>query len=364
MMKLSFVFFLFLAVGLAIADEAVDRSRQDCVDDNLCFIRVKGTQCADGKESGFSIMYRKGAKNLFLYLDGGGACWSKATCEKGTAATLTDEPHYEGPYFKQDPKSLNGWADLNNPGNPIGQGHHFVRVPYCTGDIFMGDKVTDYGTAAKPNVVRHVGYRNLTLVLAEIQKRFPDPDRIFYMGTSAGGLGATYNLHQLRGVYPRTKVFALNDGGLPFKTPFVPEANLEELYTTWGAHQTNPAHSTWARERGENLASAIVAYNQKEFPDVSYGFISSYKDWTMTLFARMLSAGSFTTAVKKIMISLADEEFTKAPNSKVFYLDDYWHGYASKDPNTVVSKGVKLSDWVAAGVADAHGWADVRPDKP
>jgi hypothetical protein len=361
-MKLRFVCFLLVLVSVARAEDAVDVTRQDCVDEALCFIQVPGAICADGTKTGFSLMYRKGAKNLFIYLNGGGACWSKDTCEKGTASTLTAEVPYEGPYLGQDPNHLSGWADFNNGANPVGQGYNLARVPYCTADVHMGSQVVNYGTAAAPYVIHHVGYRNLGLILKEIQKRFPDPEQILFMGTSAGGLGITFNLHQLRQVYPKNKVFALNDGGLPFKAPYVGAKNLEHLYVSWGAHQTSPIPPAYLN--GDNLATAILDFNQDNFPDIAYGFIAGYKDWTMSLFARLLGSLNFTSAVRSTMIEVADNHFSKAPNYKVFYIEDFWHGFAAKDPAKVVSKGVRLSDWVNAMISESHGWEDVRPDKP
>jgi hypothetical protein len=361
-MKLSFVFVLFaVVVGLARAEDAVDLTKQDCATDNVCYIKVPGAECADGSATGFSVMYRRGARKLFLYLDGGGACWSKETCEKGTAAHLTATPYYEGPYFQQDPKNLEGWANFNNASNPVGD-YSLARVPYCTGDIWMGNQTVDYGTPAKPYVVRHVGYRNLSLILKEIQKRFPDPDAIVFMGTSAGGLGVTFNLHQLRNAYPNNKVYVINDGGLPFKTPYVSAKGLGQLYKSWGTNITSPIPPA-VLGTGENLATAIIDYNQKTFSDVPYGFVAAYKDWTMSFFARMLGAPNFTSAVRETMLALADGEFTHAPNYKVFYIEDFWHGYAAKDPGKVVSKGVKLSDWVTSMINDANTWDNVRPDQ-
>ncbi len=359
-MKLGFVGVLLAFSIVVRAEDSFDSVRQDCPDDNLCTIKVAGAQCADGTQSGFSVLYRKGAKNLFIYLNGGGACWSKETCEKGTA-DLTAAKFYEGPYFKQDPSYLEGWADLNNPANPVHTNYNIARVDYCTGDIFMGDRTMDYGTAAKPYVIHHVGYRNVGLILDEIQKRFPNPDQILFMGSSAGGLGVTFNLHQLRAVYPTNKVFVLNDGGLPFKSPHVGAKNLEELYTNWGAHQTAPVPT---RTAPENLANALLDYNQSNFPEVAFGYIGSYKDWTMSLFAKLLGAANFATAVRSILIDVADNQYSKASNYKVFYLQDFWHGYAKKDPSKVVSKGTKFSDWLAAMLSESHGWEDVRPDKP
>ncbi len=359
-MKLTFVCFLFLALSLAHADDAVDLTRQDCTAESVCFIQVPGAVCADGTTTGFSVLYRKGAKKLYLYFDGGGACWNKETCEKGTAVHLSEQTPYEGPYSGQDSSSLGGWRDFQNPDNPIADGYNVARLPYCTADIWMGDKVVNYGTIDKPYVIRHVGHRNVEKILREVRKRFPDPDSILLMGTSGGGLGVSYNVHQVRTTYPRTKMFVLNDSGLPFKTPYVSPKSLEELYTNWGVNGTNPISGPV----GMNVAASILEFNQTNYPDVPYGFISGYKDWTMTFFAKMLGSPNFTVAVRQTMQSLADEEFTHASNYKVFYLDDFWHGYISKDPSKVVSKGIRLSDWTKAMLNESNAWVNVRPDKP
>ncbi len=362
-MKRRFVVFLFALTATTYADEAIDQSRRDCPDESLCFIEVPGARCSDGTQTGFSLMYRKGAKSLYLFLDGGGACWSKETCEKGTATHLTAETPYQGPYFKQSSAAQLGWFDLNNPNNPISNGFSLARVPYCTADVFMGNQTNDYGTPTNPNVFRHVGYRNLSLILAELGKRFPNPERILFMGTSAGGLGVTYNIHQLRSIYPHTKLFALNDGGIPFKTPHVASKKLELLNTMWGTQYTSPMHSHRGHA-GENLASDMVQYNQENFPDVAYGMIMAYKDWTMSLFARLLGAPNFTLAVHDDLIDLADGTFSQSSNYKVFYLQDFWHSYTLKNPATVVSQGVKFNDWVNAMLAESADWTNVRPDKP
>ena len=51
--------------------------------------------------------------------------------------------------WRQDP-SLGGMADVRNPDNPL-YDWHYVRVPYCTGDIHWGDAVVDHAFGNRIN---------------------------------------------------------------------------------------------------------------------------------------------------------------------------------------------------------------------
>ena len=60
-----------------------------------------------------------------------------------------------------------GIFDFDNPANPL-RGWSFVSVPYCTADIFLGDKRTDYGGL----VLEHRGLRNATAALDHVIDNF------------------------------------------------------------------------------------------------------------------------------------------------------------------------------------------------
>src|SRR5262249_50471994 len=51
-----------------------------CLADTFCFVPVSGAVCLDGSGTGFEIMFRSGASDLLIFMEGGGACWDGDTC--------------------------------------------------------------------------------------------------------------------------------------------------------------------------------------------------------------------------------------------------------------------------------------------
>ena len=343
---------------------ATNRQPQDCEYDHVCYKEVQGAICGDGSPTGFSVTYRKNSPNLFIRLKGGGACWDKATCSNGSVKHLSAYPQYEGPYYDQRGTDVSGWLDIRSPHSPIQEGFNIVQVPYCTGDIHTGNKTNNYGTEEEPFIVHHAGYKNTELIFAELKKRFPTPDKVILYGTSAGGLGATWNLHLAKQYYPTSDVYIVNDGGLLFKPPYVSRDKVLDIYEVWGAESTSPIFRDKDYNIGDvdDLYAALVRYNQFRYPDVPYAYVQGYKDLIMTFFCRMLFAPTFTTAVKQTMISIANEEFARVNNYKAFYVDDWWHVFFSKDPSTIESEGVTYSDWAKAMFNQTSSWDNIRPD--
>ena len=71
-----------------------------------------------------------------------------------------------------------------------------VYVPYCTGDMYSGDKVAVYddpSNQAPPLVWHHNGLRNLRAVVAWLKDNLPRPDADAITGCSAGGIGSLDN---------------------------------------------------------------------------------------------------------------------------------------------------------------------------
>lgn len=65
-----------------------------------------------------------------------------------------------------------------------------VYVPYCTGDIYSGDKVAVYDNpqAAQPPLVwHHNGLRNTRAVVAWLKNNLQRPAQLLTTGCSAGG---------------------------------------------------------------------------------------------------------------------------------------------------------------------------------
>ena len=107
--------------------------------------------CADGSD--YSYWVRDGdPERVVFYLQGGGACFSGQGCSftgEGNSYDVTADPSEPG----DDPSVWSGVFDFDNPLNPLAD-HSFVVALYCTGDVHVGNRTTDYGNGL---IVRHNG---------------------------------------------------------------------------------------------------------------------------------------------------------------------------------------------------------------
>jgi hypothetical protein len=133
--------------------------------------------CADG--SPFEFWSRTDdPERVMLYFQGGGACFSAGTC------SFTDGSYDPTVDASDDPAGANGVLDFDNPDNPFA-GWSVVYVPYCTGDVHLGDTTTEY---APDLTVEHNGFPNAMAGLDFLVENFPDAAHVFVTGSSAGGI--------------------------------------------------------------------------------------------------------------------------------------------------------------------------------
>ena len=94
----------------------------------------QGTGCALGAP--YSFFYREGsdADRLLIYFQGGGACWEWVSCSG------TFDPSVEA----DEPNAFRGIFNRDEPRNPM-RAFATVFVPYCTGDVHVGDASVRYG---------------------------------------------------------------------------------------------------------------------------------------------------------------------------------------------------------------------------
>jgi hypothetical protein len=117
---------------------------------------------------------------------GGGACWSAETCDPESGPyqrSLADVP---------EPSKWQGIFELDDPENPFA-GWSMVFVPYCTADVHLGDRTTEYALPARDGkpasrvTIHHNGWRNDHLAGVGVRPPSRSP-AIFVVGTSAGSL--------------------------------------------------------------------------------------------------------------------------------------------------------------------------------
>lgn len=186
-----------------------------------------GAVCGNGSPYKFFVNRVPHTRNTIIYMEGGGACWDYASCTGQTGVRGARNPNG----IPDDYMSLlNPGASLVSPFitriSPFDavktQQWNIVYVPYCTGDIYSGDKVAVYNdpTGVKPPLVwHHNGIRNTRAVVSWLKDNLPRPTQMLSTGCSAGGAGSLTNYGPLRRDMAPTRGFLINDSGPVFDAP-------------------------------------------------------------------------------------------------------------------------------------------------
>ena len=175
-------------------------------------------RCSDGSEFSFWVRAAD-PKKVVLYLQDGGACLSAKTCapERGLYNVKVDEgPIGEGGIFD--------FADQRNPFAD----HSFVYVPYCTGDVHLGNVASEY----RPGLtVQHKGYVNGGAALRHLAASFPEATDVVVVGESAGSVAAPVYAGLASDRLPDARITVLAHGSGSY--PDAPAVN-RLLTKAWG----------------------------------------------------------------------------------------------------------------------------------
>ena len=179
-------------------------------------VEVPGTVCGDGSQYKFFVNYKEGAKDLVVMLEPGGACWDYAGCSGQTDLGAANP---------------NGIPDNHlNPASPLASISPLIRrdldaptadwnmvfLPYCTGDVHTGNNVITYKDpeGVGPDLeFHHAGHTNILGASAWMANQFPELDRLFVTGCSAGGAGSLINYYFLRSKLAAKRGYMMNDAG-------------------------------------------------------------------------------------------------------------------------------------------------------
>lgn len=178
-------------------------------------------QCALGTEYAFFVR-RADPTNVVFFLEGGGACFDAATCAPGSEFYDPDVDETDDP----DPQS--GIFDFMQPDNPF-LGYSFVYVPYCTGDVHIGNLDREYSPEL---TVRHRGLVNGTAAREYLAETFPDASQVVVVGESAGAIAAPIYAGEVSLMLPDAQITVFADGAGAY--PNDPNLNAGTA-AVWGA---------------------------------------------------------------------------------------------------------------------------------
>lgn len=185
-----------------------------------------GCMCSDGSAWSFFVREADPTK-VVLYFQGGGACFNATTC------ALDGGSYKPTAGLGDDPTTAGGVFDFTNPLNPFSD-WSWVFVPYCTGDVHLGDNTQDYGDGL---VIQHKGFVNGSYALDHMTERFPDAAEIFVTGSSAGGVPSPLFAGLASDRYPDARIVAMADGSGAY--PDTPTVNAG-TGALWGTFKNVP----------------------------------------------------------------------------------------------------------------------------
>lgn len=244
-----------------------------------------GAACGDGSPYKFFVNRRPNTVNMVLYLEPGGACFDYNSCSGTSGIRGARNPNgIADDYLNQQAtnsispliSSALTWLAPQDYVEPIKWSA--VYLPYCTGDIYSGDKVATYVNPENPDeelLWLHNGVRNVRAVLAWLKNNLPKPPQLLATGCSAGGVGSLINYAHLRADLDPVKGYLINDSGPIYNAP---------VSSNRADHPSLPLHlqirDTWGLDDGflDYLGTRVPNFNGDDLGTLYGGLAAKFSD--------------------------------------------------------------------------------------
>lgn len=234
------------------------------------------SRCRLGEPTGIGVRYGS-SDDLMIYLQGGGACFNTLTC-------ITNPGSYDADDFDAWRGSW-GTRGIFNGGaaaNPVGD-WNIVYIPYCTGDVFAGDR-EGVMIDADPAQMHFVGHRNVSAFLQRIVPTFADAPNVLIAGASAGGFGGGFNFIRFAKAFSSSQMTFLDDSAPILGDAYAAPCLQSQWRETWGLTETlPPGCDACTGDDGGGLTN-IIGFIANALPEANFGLISSIRDGTIAIF--------------------------------------------------------------------------------
>jgi len=302
------------------------------------------TVCSDGSE--YAYWFRPGSTDeLTIYFQGGGACWFGEIC------ALDRNPTYDPVVNEDDVPGPSGILDFANPENPIAN-HSVLFIPYCTGDVHVGDRVVTYEVEANDSLparsfdIHHRGVTNAQAALDWVYERVINPSVVFVTGVSAGSLGSSFHAAAIAEHYSDSRVEQCGDAAGGYRGD---EDQIEATLQIWGNQDVVPDWPEYANPDETDFNTyyvAGVAHNS----NLRMSQINFHADAVQLDFLRL--EGITDVPLVELLDANFQEIAEASPSFRHYMIPGETHGIIrSSDFYTVEVDGVGLRDWLAALIA-------------
>jgi hypothetical protein len=305
--------------------------------------------------------------DLVVFLQGGGACWDWVTC--GGAAPLVAKTAIGGPFgpaeFARDiyAKYPASWIRRENLPEAL-RDATVVFVPYCTGDVHGGDKVTTYAplVAGGASVTwHHVGHANVLAFLRRLGPTFPSPRKLVVSGSSAGGFGTLANYVTFRDRWPGAKAYLVDDSAPPLIGNDIPAATRSAWYASWNLGASLDPFCPGCRDDlSEGLRTLLARYPSDRMALVEHlqdavirGFYGTYtiSASSPSLVIGAMPASTFEAALRRLGTTVLDP----SPNGRYLFSAGTAHPTLD-DPGQVTTPPPGLPAWLEQMLSDDPTW--------
>lgn len=298
----------------------------------------EGTQCALGDDYSFFARTGFDAENVVLYFQAGGACWSVESCLPNNPLPVYDQTVTPGEF-----NWYGGIFDMANPDNPV-RDYDMVFVPLCTGDAHIGDASVTYTTAADQLdlTIQHNGARNVRAVLDWFYANYPDPERIWVIGSSAGSLASLYYYPDIVRQYPDADLSLFGDGYLGI----FPRG--WDAMQRWNIGANLPTQIPELAELDllDFEITDIVLAATRFFPDDQFAIYSHAADSFQLAYYGLTGGNMAQWYVERNRVLDAYDE---QPNLRYYLGEGVLHTVLAFDEfYTMTTEGVPVRDWFAA----------------
>jgi Pectinacetylesterase len=316
-------------------------------DHQWTWVPIDGAVCRDGSGTGIGVRLNSASTKVYIYLEGGGACFNAETC--AIALGSFDQAAFTA---WAGTVGLTGIFDTTQTVNPL-QEWNAVYVPYCSGDVHAGDASGASVPGGGPTGQDFLGYENVALYLQRIVATFPAATQVLLTGISAGGFGAAFNYDRVAAAFCPLPVTLLDDSGPPMSDTYLAPCLQKQWRSLWNLPGVLPAACTACTEPSGGGIVNYITYLNERWPKSPKGLISSTQDAVISTFfgfgsddctaTTPLSGATYAAGLE----DLRDNYLAESPLWGTYFVDSITHTYLlGPGFYTTTVNGELLTTWV------------------
>jgi hypothetical protein len=248
-----------------------------------------------------------------------------------------------------------GIFDLTRADNPL-RDATMVDLPYCTGDVHLGNRDVTYTVAddsggSREVRIHHGGSTNVRAGLEWAVRNVPRPQVVVVVGFSAGAIASPYYAGQLAARYPKARVVQLGDSGGGYRAAAIPG-----ILDTWGATDRLREESGYRDlDPATTTFEDLYTHAARATPRVHFGQVNSAEDATQLQFLSLVGVQGVPLPV--LLRRNLDEVRSEVSGLRTFTVPGETHVLLGRPEfYTLRVEGTLLRDWVA-------GYIEGRPVK-